>query len=233
MLRQGVSRFVFSSTAAVYGNPENIPIREEDALRPTNAYGESKLIVERMLEWFHRIHGLGYASLRYFNAAGAAGQHGEAHHPETHLIPLVLQVALGKRKSISIYGSDYPTHDGTCVRDYIHILDLAHAHVLALEALGRDSQLIYNLGNGRGFSVREVIEVAQRVTGHPIPAETAERRAGDPAVLVASSAKISRELGWQPKYPDLEPIIGSAWEWHRSHPSGYEPAAERAPVTVV
>jgi UDP-glucose 4-epimerase len=175
-----------------------------------------------MLDWFHRIHGLRYASLRYFNAAGAAGQNGEAHDPETHLIPLVLQVALGKRKTIAIYGSDYPTHDGTCVRDYIHILDLAHAHVLALEALGKSSAQTYNLGNGRGFSVREVIEVARRVTGHPIPAEVAERRAGDPAVLVASSEKISRELGWTPGYPDLEAIIGSAWNWHRAHPGGYE-----------
>lgn len=227
MLQQDIKRFVFSSTAAVYGNPENIPIREDDPLRPTNAYGESKLMVERMIDWFHRIHGLRYSSLRYFNAAGAAGQNGEAHHPETHLIPLVLQVALGQRKSISIYGSDYPTHDGTCVRDYIHILDLAHAHVLALDGLGQGSQLIYNLGNGRGFSVREVIEVARRVTGHAIPAEAAERRAGDPAVLVASSEKISRELGWKPKHPDLEAIIGSAWEWHREHPGGYVGEVER------
>jgi UDP-glucose 4-epimerase len=228
MLQSAVKRFVFSSTAALYGEPENIPIRETDPLRPTNAYGESKLLAERMLEWVHRIHGMHYASLRYFNAAGAAEQRGEAHHPESHLIPLVLQVALGKRKSISIYGTDYPTKDGTCVRDYIHVFDLAHAHVLALEALRERPQLIYNLGNGRGFTVREVIEVARRVTGHRIPAEETPRRPGDPAVLVASSEKIRRELGWTPKYADLETIIASAWEWHRTHPKGYEEATTDA-----
>lgn len=227
MLEHGIKRFVFSSTAAVYGDPKQIPIREDDPLVPTNAYGESKLMVERMLGWFHRIHGLRYASLRYFNAAGAAEMTGEDHHPETHLIPLVLQVALGKRSSIKMFGSDYPTHDGTCVRDYIHIRDLAHAHVLALQALDDSSRLIYNLGNGRGFSVREVIEVARKVTGHPIPAEMVDRRAGDPAVLVASSEKIIRELGWTPKYPDLEAIIGSAWKWHCSHPEGYGDAADK------
>ncbi len=221
MLASGIRRFVFSSTAALYGDPEHIPIRETDALRPTNVYGESKLLVERMLAWFERIHGLRYASLRYFNAAGATETLGEVHDPETHLIPLVLAVALGKRKNVSIYGTDYPTADGTCVRDYIHVADLATAHVLALEALDREPQLIFNLGNGQGFTVREVIEAARRVTGHPIPAVEAPRRAGDPAVLVASSEKIQKELGWRPKFPDLEEIIASAWRWFRKHPNGY------------
>jgi len=221
MLQAKVMRFVFSSTAALYGEPENIPIRETDPLRPTNAYGESKLLVERMLSWFHRIHSLRYASLRYFNAAGATETLGEAHHPESHLIPLILQVALGQRKAISIYGTDYRTNDGTCVRDYIHVLDLAQAHVLALEALASRDQLIFNLGNGRGFSVREVIEVARKVTGHPIPAIETQRRPGDPAVLVASSEKIQRELGWRPQHAELEQIVASAWKWHQAHPNGY------------
>lgn len=221
MLRQDVKRFVFSSTAALYGEPEQIPIRETDTLKPTNAYGESKLLVEHMLAWFHQIHKLRYASLRYFNAAGAAGELGEAHHPESHLIPLVLQVALGKRDAISIYGTDYPTNDGTCIRDYVHVIDLAAAHVLALEALDESGRLIYNLGNGRGFSVREVIETARRVTGHAIPAIEAARRPGDPAVLVASSDKIRNELGWNPEYADLETIIRTAWEWQRRNPNGY------------
>lgn len=227
MLANDVKRFVFSSTAALYGEPENIPIRETDTLKPTNAYGESKLLVERMLGWFHRIHGFRYASLRYFNASGAAGELGEAHVPESHLIPLILQVALGKRKEISIYGTDYPTKDGTCIRDYIHVVDLADAHLLALEALARESQLIFNLGNGRGFSVREVIEVARRVTGHAIPAVETPRRPGDPAVLVASSEKIQRELGWKPRFGDLETIVASAWEWHQKHKEGYARAVEQ------
>jgi UDP-glucose 4-epimerase len=222
MLEHKVMRFVFSSTAALYGEPENIPIRESDPLRPTNAYGESKLLVERMLAWFNRIHGLRYASLRYFNAAGATGNLGEAHHPESHLIPLILQVALGQRQAISIYGTDYPTKDGTCVRDYIHVSDLAHAHVLALEGLGSHDHLIYNLGNGRGFTVREVIEVARQVTGHPIPAVETPRRPGDPAVLVASSEKIQQELKWRPQHADLQQIVSSAWGWHRAHPRGYD-----------
>lgn len=222
MLRAGVTRLVFSSTAAVYGDPERVPIQESDPLRPTNAYGESKLMVERMLEWFHRIHGLRYASLRYFNAAGATEELGEAHQPESHLIPLVLQVALGQRKSISVFGDDYPTKDGTCVRDYIHVLDLAQAHVLALEALSSSTQLVYNLGNGVGFTVQEVIECARKVTCHPIPAVAAARREGDPAVLVASSEKIGRELGWRPQHPQLESILESAWKWHCAHPNGYE-----------
>lgn len=219
-----VPRFVFSSTAALYGNPERTPIKEDDPLHPTNAYGESKLLVEQMLAWFHRIHGLRYASLRYFNAAGATEELGEDHHPETHLVPLVLQVAAGKRASISIYGADYPTADGTCVRDYIHVSDLASAHVLALEALGKQAEperLIYNLGNGRGFSVREVIEAARRVTGHPIPVVESPRRPGDPAILVASSEKIKRQLNWKPKYPEIDEIIASAWNWRNRHKEGY------------
>jgi len=222
MLQHDCKRLVFSSTAALYGNPERTPIQEDAPLVPTNAYGESKLLVERMLAWFHRIHGLRYASLRYFNAAGGAGELGEDHQPESHLIPLVLQVAQGKRPSISIYGTDYPTPDGTCIRDYVHVLDLASAHVLALNALAARDQLIYNLGNGRGFSVRQVVEVARKVTGHAITAEDAPRRPGDPAVLVASSEKICRELGWQPRYPELEQIVASAWEWRRTHPNGYD-----------
>jgi len=221
MLQHDCKRLVFSSTAALYGNPERTPIQEDAPLVPTNAYGESKLLVERMLAWFHRIHGLRYASLRYFNAAGGAGALGEDHQPESHLIPLVLQVAQGKRPSISIYGTDYATPDGTCIRDYVHVLDLASAHVLALNALATRDQLIYNLGNGRGFSVRQVVEVARKVTGHVIAAEDAPRRPGDPAVLVASSEKICRELGWQPRYPELEQIVASAWEWRRQHPNGY------------
>jgi UDP-glucose 4-epimerase len=224
MLEQDVKRFVFSSTAALYGNPKRIPIEEQDVLDPTNAYGESKLLVERMLDWFHRIHGLRSASLRYFNAAGATTELGEDHKPESHLIPIVLQVALGQRESVFIYGTDYPTPDGTCVRDYIHIEDLASAHLLAIEKLGKAGEperLIYNLGNGRGFSVLEVIEVARRVTGHAIPVVKSPRRDGDPAVLVASSEKIRWELRWQPEHAELEAIIRSAWEWRQSHPNGY------------
>jgi UDP-glucose 4-epimerase len=228
MLAAGVKRLVFSSTAALFGNPERTPIEENDPLCPTNAYGESKLLVERMLRWFHHIHGLGYASLRYFNAAGAAfPDQGEAHQPESHLIPRILQVALGRAKHATIFGTDYPTPDGTCVRDYIHVRDLALAHVLALSALENRalengaSPLIYNLGSGQGFSVREVVEVARKVTGHAIPVVESPRRPGDPAVLIASSEKIKRELGWQPRFPDLETIVDSAWQWHRAHPDGY------------
>ena len=222
MLAARVERFVFSSTAALFGNPERTPIEEDDPLHPANAYGESKLLVERMLAWFHQIHGLRYASLRYFNAAGASRpDQGEAHQPETHLIPRILQVALGRAEHVYIFGTDYPTPDGTCVRDYIHVCDLARAHLLALQALENSSPLIYNLGNGRGFSVREVVEVARTVTGHPVPVIESPRRAGDPAVLIASSKKIRRELGWQPKFPDLKSIVESAWQWHRKHPDGY------------
>jgi len=230
MLAHGPRRLVFSSTAAVYGEPETIPIKEDARLCPTNAYGESKLLVEQMLGWFHRIHGLRSASLRYFNVAGAAEAvgnlegaggvtRGEAHEPESHLIPLVLDVALGRRASIRIYGDDYPTPDGTCVRDYIHVFDLAEAHILALNALetviASQKRLVFNLGNGQGFSVREVIESARRVTGHPIPAEVHQRRPGDPAVLVASSEKAVRELGWKPRYTQLDEIVRTAWIWHQ------------------
>jgi UDP-glucose 4-epimerase len=221
VLAHKVQRFVFSSTAALYGTPERTPIEETDLLHPTNAYGESKLLVERMLAWFHRIHGLRYASLRYFNASGAEGEQGEDHHPESHLIPVALEVALGKREHLSIYGTDYPTPDGTCVRDYIHVSDLASAHLLVLDALREKDKLVYNLGNGRGFSVREVVETVRRVTGHPIPAREVDRRPGDPAVLVASSEKIKRELGWKPQYPGLDAIVQSAWDWRRAHPNGY------------
>ena len=220
MLAQGPRRLVFSSTAAVYGEPEVVPIREDARLLPTNAYGESKLLVEHMLGWMSRIHGLRSASLRYFNVAGAPEgkdgiTRGEAHDPESHLIPLILDVALGRRKSIRIYGEDYPTPDGTCIRDYIHVSDLADAHLLALAALESHDRLIFNLGNGQGFSVRQVIESARRVTGHPIPAEVHPRRAGDPAVLVASSEKAIRELGWKPKYTELDDILRTAWVWHQ------------------
>jgi UDP-glucose 4-epimerase len=232
MLAQGPRKLVFSSTAAVYGEPESIPIQEDAKLQPTNPYGESKLLVERMLAWMNQIHGFRYAALRYFNVAGApegpggAITRGEAHEPETHLIPLVLDVALGRRKSIKIFGEDYATADGTCVRDYIHVSDLADAHLLALKALENGAEtekseqcnfrpLIYNLGNGKGFSVREVIESARRVTGHPIPVQNEPRRAGDPAVLVASSEKAIRELGWKPRYTELDDILRTAWIWHR------------------
>lgn len=215
MLASGVNRLVFSSTAAVYGEPESTPIREDAALKPTNAYGESKLLVERMLEWLNRIHGFRYASLRYFNVAGAIEGRGEAHEPESHLIPLVLDVALGRRPNIKIFGQDYPTKDGTCIRDYIHVHDLARAHLLACNALNDRDRLIYNLGNGVGFTVHEVIESARRVTGHPIPVVEEPRRPGDPAVLIASSEKIGRELGWKPEYPDLDRILESAWKWHQ------------------
>jgi UDP-glucose 4-epimerase len=206
ILAHGPKKLVFSSTAAVYGEPEEVPIPETARLLPTNAYGESKLLVEHMLSWLNRIHGLHYASLRYFNVAGA---------PEAHLIPLVLDVALGRRASIKIFGEDYPTPDGTCIRDYIHVSDLADAHLLALDALNTHDRLIFNLGNGKGFSVREVIESARRVTGHPIPAEVCPRRAGDPAFLIASSEKAIRELGWKPKYTQLDDIVRTAWIWHQ------------------
>lgn len=215
MLATGVDRLVFSSTAAVYGEPESTPIREDAPLRPTNAYGESKLLVEQMLGWLNRVHGFRYASLRYFNVAGAIEGRGEAHEPESHLIPLILDVALGRRESIRIFGNDYPTKDGTCVRDYIHVQDLARAHLLACEALGDRDRLIYNLGNGVGFTVREVIESARRVTGRPIHVLEEPRRPGDPAVLIASSEKIGKELGWKPEHTQLDSIVESAWKWHR------------------
>ena len=211
----GHDRLVFSSTAACYGEPRSTPILEDAPLDPTNAYGESKLLVERMLRWFHTQLGLRYASLRYFNVAGAAEGYGEAHEPESHLIPLVLDAALGLREGIKVFGTDYPTPDGTCIRDYIHVQDLADAHLLALEALEQHPRLIYNIGNGQGFTVREVIESVQRVTGRTVKVVEEPRRAGDPAVLVASSAKIQQELGWKPKFPDLDSIVRSAWEWHQ------------------
>jgi UDP-glucose 4-epimerase len=215
MLATGVNRLVFSSTAAVYGEPKTTPILEDAPLNPTNAYGESKLLVEQMLSWLNRVHGFRYASLRYFNVAGAIEGRGEAHEPESHIIPLILDVALGRRQGIKVFGQDYGTPDGTCVRDYIHVQDLARAHLLAFEALGERDRLIYNIGNGVGFSVREVIESARRVTGHAIPVEECPRRPGDPAVLIASSEKITRELGWKPEYSKLDDIIESAWKWHQ------------------
>ena len=223
MIRAGTKMLVFSSSAATYGMPRSSPIRETDPTAPINPYGESKLLFEKMLHWFDIAHGVRSVSLRYFNAAGASEKYGEVHDPETHIIPIVLQVALGQRPHVQIYGGDYETSDGTAVRDYIHVIDLAQAHVLALEwlAKGGESQ-IFNLGNGSGFSVQEVIETARRVTGHEIPAQVGPRRAGDPPVLVASSEAIISKLGWKPKYAGLEEIIGTAWKWHQRHAMGYE-----------
>ena len=224
MIKNNVNKIVFSSTAATYGEPENIPILESDRTCPTNPYGETKLAMEKMFHWASKAHGLNYVSLRYFNACGAdaTGQIGEAHDPESHLIPLVLQVPNGKRESVSIYGTDYDTPDGTCIRDYIHVTDLAKAHILAVEYLARGGESdIFNLGNGVGYSVREVIETARSVTGHPIPATEVPRRAGDPARLVASGEKAKKVLGWEPEIKKLDDIIASAWKWHRTHPNGY------------
>ncbi|AHD07676.1 UDP-glucose 4-epimerase GalE [Paenibacillus larvae] len=225
MNEYNVKRIVFSSTAATYGEPERVPIQETDRTVPTNTYGETKLAMEKMMHWFDIAYGIRYVSLRYFNAAGAhiSGKIGEDHSPETHLIPLILQVPLGQREHISIFGEDYPTPDGTCIRDYIHVSDLADAHVLAVQKLltGGESS-IYNLGNGQGFSVKEVIDIARKVTGHAIPAVVEPRRAGDPAILVASSDRIKEELGWKPTRDSLEAIIESAWIWHQSHPDGYD-----------
>jgi UDP-glucose 4-epimerase len=217
MLSTGHDRLVFSSTAACYGEPESTPILEDAKLAPTNPYGESKLMVEQMLRWLNVSHGLKYASLRYFNVAGAIEGYGEAHEPESHLIPLILDVALGRRPNIKVFGRDYPTKDGTCIRDYIHVRDLAEAHLLALGALNDDkSRLIFNIGNGQGFTVLEVIESVRRVTGRPIAVEECPRRPGDPAVLVASSEKIQAELGWKPQFAELDRIIASAWHWHQT-----------------
>ena len=224
MIKNNVNKIVFSSTAATYGEPENIPILESDRTCPTNPYGETKLAMEKMFHWASKAHGLSYVSLRYFNACGAdaTGQIGEAHNPESHLIPLVLQVPNGKRESVSIYGTDYDTPDGTCIRDYIHVTDLAQAHILAVEYLANGGESdIFNLGNGVGYSVREVIETARSVTGHPIPATEVPRRAGDPARLVASGEKAKKILGWEPKIKKLDEIIASAWKWHKAHPEGY------------
>jgi UDP-glucose 4-epimerase len=219
--KAGIQRFVLSSTAAVYASSDE-PLDENASLGPSNTYGETKLMIEQTLDWYRKIHGLRFAALRYFNAAGALDERGEAHRPESHLIPLVLRVALGQREDIQIYGTDYPTPDGTCIRDYIHIADLIHAHLLALDALDQHDRLIYNLGNGAGYSVREVIDTARTVTGHPIPAVESARRPGDAPRLVASSTKIQQELGWAPVTPDLKDIITSAWDWHRKHPEGYD-----------
>ncbi|NLY20361.1 MAG: UDP-glucose 4-epimerase GalE [Tissierellia bacterium] len=225
MMENDVKKIVFSSTAATYGEPKNIPILESDITNPTNPYGETKLTMEKMMKWFDYAYGIKYVSLRYFNAAGAhkSGEIGEAHNPETHLIPLILQVPLGQREYVSIFGDDYDTPDGTPIRDYIHVMDLADAHYLAYEHLvsGNDSD-IFNLGSGTGFSVKEVIEIAREVTGHEIPAVVEARRAGDPAVLIASSAKIKDVLGWNPQYDDLKVIIEDAWRWHKNHPNGYD-----------
>lgn len=225
MVAHGINKIVFSSTAATYGEPDRIPILETDRTAPTNCYGETKLSMEKMFKWTENAHDLRFVSLRYFNACGAHpnGKIGEAHNPETHLIPLILQVPNGKRKYISIFGNDYDTKDGTCVRDYIHVNDLAQAHILAMEYLrnGNESN-IFNLGNGVGFTVKEVVETARKVTGHPIPAKEETRRAGDPSTLIASSSKAKEILGWNPKFDDLETIITTAWKWHRNHPNGYE-----------
>jgi UDP-glucose 4-epimerase len=219
-MRAGVRRFVLSSTAAVYASSD-APLTEESPLDPANAYGFTKLAIEQALDWYRRIYGLRYAALRYFNACGALPGRGEAHQPESHLIPRVLAVPLGKLDAININGIDYPTPDGTCIRDYVHIADLISAHLLALDALGEHDQLIYNIGNGNGYSNLEVVETARRVTGHPIPVVESPRRPGDAPRLVASSEKIRRELGWTPQHPDLTDIIASAWDWHRTHPKGY------------
>ena len=218
----GVKRFILSSTANLFDDPERMPINEEERIVPGSPYGESKNIIERILAWLDRTHGLHYAALRYFNAAGASptGERGEDHDPETHLIPCVLQVALGHRDKIIIFGDDYPTRDGSCVRDYIHIVDLAQAHILALRALDNGS-CTYNLGNGKGFTVKEVVDTCRQVAGQPIPSEIGPRRPGDPATLVAGSEKIRRELGWEPQYPDLRTIVEHAWQWHSAHPDGY------------
>ncbi|QXM06677.1 UDP-glucose 4-epimerase GalE [Crassaminicella indica] len=224
MKNNNVDKIVFSSTAATYGEPKSIPILESDETHPTNTYGETKLAMEKMMKWFDKAYGIKYVSLRYFNAAGAdeSGKIGECHNPETHLIPLVLQVPLGKREKIYMFGDDYPTKDGTCIRDYIHVVDLASAHYLALEYLRKGNESnVFNLGNGTGFSVKEVIETARKVTNHPISAEIIERRLGDPAVLIASSEKAKKVLGWKPKFDSLEKIIEDAWNFHKNNPKGY------------
>ncbi|WP_147565604.1 UDP-glucose 4-epimerase GalE [Clostridium tyrobutyricum] len=224
MNKYNVKYIVFSSTAATYGEPENVPIQEQDKTFPTNPYGESKLAVEKILKWCDNAYGIKYTALRYFNACGAHinGKIGEDHNPESHLIPIILQAAMGKRDKIMIFGDDYNTEDGSCVRDYVHVSDLASAHLLALKRLqsGGESK-IYNLGNGKGFSVKEVVEVAKKVTGINIKSEIADRRPGDPATLIASSNKAIKELGWNPKFNSLETIIDTAWKWHKNHPNGY------------
>ena len=219
-VKHGVRRFILSSTANLFDDPAEMPIKETERIVPGSPYGESKNMLERNLAWMDRLFGLRFAALRYFNACGDLPHIGEDHSPETHLIPILMQVALGQREKITIFGDDYDTPDGTCIRDYIHVVDLAEAHILALDALDQGSRR-YNLGNGQGYSVKEVIDTAREVTGHPIPAEIGPRRQGDPAVLIASSNTIKQELGWEPRYPDLRDIVASAWEWHRTHPHGY------------
>ncbi len=224
----GVRRFILSSTAALFDAPETIPIKEDEKVIPGSPYGESKAMIERLLYWMDKIYGMRYCCLRYFNAAGAhpMGHIGEDHQPESHLIPIVLQVALGQRDSVTIFGSDYDTPDGTAVRDYIHILDLATAHILAFEALANGPSRKYNLGNGKGYSVKEIVEVARQVTGHPIPVNYGPRRAGDLATLIADSTTIKAELGWSPEFAQLNQIIETAWDWHKSHPQGYTTVTE-------
>ncbi|SET11536.1 UDP-glucose 4-epimerase [Natronincola peptidivorans] len=225
MNKHRVDKIVFSSTAATYGEPETMPILEADKTEPTNPYGETKLAVEKMMKWADEAYGIKFISLRYFNVAGAQenGIIGEDHQPETHLIPLILQVPLNKRDHITVFGEDYDTHDGTCIRDYIHVVDLVDAHILALEKLKEGGKSdIYNLGNGEGFSVKEMIEAARRVTGHPIPAVIGERRTGDPSKLIASSKKAKDQLGWKPKFTKIEDIIASAWNWHKNNPNGFQ-----------
>ena len=225
MVRHGVDKIVFSSTAAVYGEPKRVPIHEDDETCPTNTYGETKLTMEKMMKWVSRANGVRYVSLRYFNAAGALpdGSIGEDHATETHLIPLILQVPTGRRDHITVFGDDYPTPDGTCLRDYIHVVDLADAHVLALEYLRKGGASdIFNLGNGQGFSVKEMIAAAEKATGRSIKVEIGARRVGDPAQLIASSEKARSVLGWKPQFTDVEQVIGTAWRWHEHHPHGYE-----------
>ena len=225
MKNNNVDKIVFSSTAATYGEPEKIPIKESDETIPTNTYGETKLTMEKMMKWFNKAYGINFVSLRYFNASGAheSGKIGEDHMPETHLIPLVLQVPLGKREKIFIFGDDYPTKDKTCVRDYIHVMDLAAAHYCALQYLRQGGESnVFNLGSGTGYSVKEIIDSARKITGHVIPAEVGKRRPGDPAILIASSEKAKKILHWQPQYDSIEKIIEDAWRWHSKHPNGYE-----------
>lgn len=217
----GVGRVIVSSTANLFEKPDSMPIEPDNTIVPGSPYGESKYILERTLHWYERIYGLKYACLRYFNAAGGTPNRGEDHTPELHLIPVVLQVALGQREAISLFGGDYPTRDGTCVRDYVHIVDLAQAHILALDGIARLGSRKYNLGNGDGFTNLEVVQAARRITGHAIPCTIGARRPGDPAILIASAQKIRAELGWEPRYPTIDQIIASAWEWHQSHPNGY------------
>jgi UDP-glucose 4-epimerase len=221
MVASGVKRIVFSSTAAVYGEPDHIPITEESPKEPVNAYGESKLQFERALPWYHRAHGIRHVSLRYFNACGATERCGESRSKETHIIPLLFEAALGRRERFSLFGSDYPTRDGTCVRDYVHVADIADAHLLALGKMDELEQAAYNIGSGSGYTNREVVDAVKRVTEREFEVEVAERRAGDPAQLVASNEKIKRDLGWSPKFEDIESMVRSAWKWRLEHPEGY------------